>query len=94
MVRSALLLGAATLSLVSVLGAGPAFAQSKFDVVIGGDAYFEAGYVDQDRDASLRSSAWRWRKSLSCSSTFGWASSTASRCLPGCARSTPTYRCS
>ena len=64
MVRSALLLGAATLSLVSVLGAGPAFAQSKFDVVIGGDAYFEAGYVDQDRDAGLRSTEFRNRLRL------------------------------
>ena len=31
--------------------AAPASAQSKFDVVLGGDAYFEAGYIDQDRDA-------------------------------------------
>ncbi|WP_451977076.1 porin [Azospirillum endophyticum] len=64
MVRSALLLGAATLSLVSVLGTGPAFAQSKFDVVVGGDAYFEAGYVDQDRDAGQRSTEFRNRLRL------------------------------
>jgi hypothetical protein len=64
MVRSALLLGAATLSLVSVMAAGPASAQSKFDVVIGGDAYFEAGYVDQDRDAGLRSTEFRNRLRL------------------------------
>ncbi|CBS91366.1 porin [Azospirillum lipoferum] len=64
MVRSALLLGAATLSLVSVLGVTPAFAQSKFDVVLGGDAYFEAGYVDQDRDAGLRSTEFRNRLRL------------------------------
>ncbi|CAO3440222.1 porin [Azospirillum endophyticum] len=64
MVRSALLLGAATLSLVSVLGTGPAFAQSKFDVVVGGDAYFEAGYVDQDRDTGQRSTEFRNRLRL------------------------------
>ncbi|KAA0585300.1 porin, partial [Azospirillum lipoferum] len=53
MSRSALLLSAATLSLASVMAAGPASAQSKFDITLGGDAYFEAGYVDQDRDSGL-----------------------------------------
>ncbi|GLR77434.1 porin (plasmid) [Azospirillum oryzae] len=64
MVRSALLLGAATLSLASVMAAGSASAQSKFDIVVGGDAYFEAGYVDQDRDAGLRSTEFRNRLRL------------------------------
>ncbi|MFP5512217.1 MAG: porin [Alphaproteobacteria bacterium] len=64
MVRSALLLGAATLSLVSVLGVAPAFAQSKFDITLGGDAYFEAGYVDQDRDAGQRNTEFRNRLRL------------------------------
>ncbi|MBY6264325.1 porin [Azospirillum sp. 412522] len=64
MVRSALLLGAATLSLVSALGATPASAQSKFDITLGGDAYFEAGYVDQDRDAGQRSTEFRNRLRL------------------------------
>lgn len=64
MVRSALLLGAATLSFVSALGVAPASAQSKFDVVLGGDAYFEAGYIDQDRDAGQRSTEFRNRLRL------------------------------
>ncbi|MCP1615432.1 hypothetical protein J2848_007146, partial [Azospirillum lipoferum] len=34
MVKSALLLGAATLSLASVMAAGPASAQSKFDITL------------------------------------------------------------
>ncbi|MDW5537057.1 porin [Azospirillum sp. NL1] len=64
MVRSALLLGAATLSLASVMAAGPASAQSKFDITLGGDAYFEAGYVDQDRDSGLRNTEFRNRLRL------------------------------
>ncbi|MCP1615440.1 hypothetical protein J2848_007154, partial [Azospirillum lipoferum] len=59
MSRSALLLSAATLSLASVMAAGPASAQSKFDITLGGDAYFEAGYVDQDRDSGLRNTEFR-----------------------------------
>lgn len=35
--------------------AGSASAQTKFDVKIGGDAFFQFGYVDQDQDAGLRS---------------------------------------
>ncbi|MDW5532948.1 porin [Azospirillum sp. NL1] len=64
MVKSALLLGAATLSLASVMAAGPASAQSKFDITLGGDAYFEAGYVDQDRDSGLRNTEFRNRLRL------------------------------
>ncbi|ANC90467.1 porin [Azospirillum humicireducens] len=54
-----LLAGAAAAALA--LGAGAANAQAKFDVKIGGDAYFEAGYVDQDVDSNLRSTEFRNR---------------------------------
>ncbi|CAO3352198.1 porin [Azospirillum melinis] len=54
-----LLAGAAAAALA--LGAGAANAQAKFEVKIGGDAYFEAGYVDQDLDSGLRSTEFRNR---------------------------------
>jgi outer membrane protein OmpU len=67
MSRFALLLGAATVALAS----GSAFAQSKskFDIVVGGDAYFEAGVVGQDRDSNLRSTDFRNRLRLTVSPT-------------------------
>jgi predicted porin len=54
-----LLAGSAAVALA--LGAGAANAQAKFEVKVGGDAYFEAGYVDQDRDTGLRSTEFRNR---------------------------------
>ncbi len=54
-----LLAGSAAVALA--LGAGSASAQAKFEVKIGGDAYFEAGYVDQDLDSGLRSTEFRNR---------------------------------
>jgi len=54
-----LLAGSAAVALA--LGAGAANAQAKFDVKVGGDAYFEAGYVDQDLDSGLRSTEFRNR---------------------------------
>jgi outer membrane protein OmpU len=48
-----LLAGSAVVALA--LGTGSAFAQSKFEVRIGGDAVFEAAAVSQDRDANRRS---------------------------------------
>lgn len=51
--KRSLVIGCAALALAA--GCGTASAQSKFDVVIGGDAFFQAGYVSQDRDAGLRS---------------------------------------
>ena len=54
-----LLAGAAAAALA--LGAGAANAQAKFEVKVGGDAYFEAGYVDQDQDSGLRSTEFRNR---------------------------------
>lgn len=54
-----LLAGAAAAALA--FGAGAANAQAKFEVKVGGDAYFEAGYVDQDLDSGLRSTEFRNR---------------------------------
>ncbi|CAO3415565.1 porin [Azospirillum doebereinerae] len=54
-----LLAGSAAVALA--LGAGAANAQAKFEVKVGGDAYFEAGYVDQDLDSGLRSTEFRNR---------------------------------
>ncbi|ALG70072.1 major outer membrane protein OmaA [Azospirillum thiophilum] len=54
-----LLAGSAAIALA--LGAGAANAQAKFDVKVGGDAYFEGGYVDQDLDTGLRSTEFRNR---------------------------------
>jgi len=62
MSRFALLLGAATVALAS--GSAMAQSKSKFDVTVGGDAYFEAGFVGQDRDSGLRSSDFRNRLRL------------------------------
>ncbi|AWK86059.1 porin [Azospirillum thermophilum] len=57
-----LLAGSAAVALA--LGAGAANAQAKFEVKVGGDAYFEAGFVDQDRDQGLRSTEFRNRMRL------------------------------
>jgi len=54
-----LLAGCAAVALA--MGAGAANAQAKFEVKIGGDAFFEAGYVEQDRDAATRSTDFRNR---------------------------------
>ncbi len=54
-----LLAGCAAVALT--LGCGAANAQAKFEMKIGGDAYFEAGYVDQDLDTGLRSTEFRNR---------------------------------
>ncbi|HYG84683.1 MAG TPA: porin [Azospirillum sp.] len=43
------------------LTGGSAFAQSKFDVTIGGDVFFQYGFVDQNQDAGLRSTEMRNR---------------------------------
>jgi len=67
MSRIALCLGAAAVALAS----GSAFAQSKskFDIVVGGDAYFEAGFVNQDLGQNLRSNDFRNRLRLTVSPT-------------------------
>ncbi|WP_448205190.1 porin [Azospirillum sp. sgz302134] len=54
-----LLAGCAAAALA--LGAGAANAQAKFEVKVGGDAYFEAGYVDQDLNTGLRSTEFQNR---------------------------------
>lgn len=54
-----LLAGCAAVALA--MGAGAANAQAKFEVKVGGDAYFEAGYVSQDLDTGLRSTEFQNR---------------------------------
>ncbi|MBP2292230.1 porin [Azospirillum rugosum] len=54
-----LLAGCAAVALA--MGAGAANAQAKFEVKVGGDAYFEAGYVSQDLDTNSRSTEFRNR---------------------------------
>lgn len=54
-----LLAGCAAVALA--MGSGAANAQAKFEVKVGGDAYFEWGWVDQDHDAGLRSTEARNR---------------------------------
>jgi outer membrane protein OmpU len=49
-----LLAGSAVVALA--LGAGSANAQGKFEVRMGGDAVFEAHFIDQDRDVNRRAS--------------------------------------
>ncbi|MBP2293894.1 porin [Azospirillum rugosum] len=57
--KRSLVIGCAALALAA--GCGTASAQSKFDVVIGGDAFFQVGYVNQDRDTGLRSTEFQNR---------------------------------
>jgi outer membrane protein OmpU len=66
MSRLVLLSGVAAVAFTAAAAAAPAAAQSKskFDITIGGDAYFEAGYTSQDRDANLRSTEFRNRLRL------------------------------
>ncbi len=47
--------------LVAGLWCGQASAQAKFDVKVGGDAFFEAGYVAETNDSQLRSTEFRNR---------------------------------
>ncbi len=47
--------------LIPAFVAAPAAAQTKFDVVVGGDVFFEAGIVDQARDTDTRSVEFRNR---------------------------------
>ena len=57
---------AVTLSAGLAVWAGGAAAQTppNFKVTIGGDAYFEAGFIDQKRDTGLRSTEFRNRMRL------------------------------
>jgi hypothetical protein len=48
-----LVIGCAAVALAA--GCGTASAQSKFDVVIGGDAFFQGAYINQKNDSGLRS---------------------------------------
>ncbi len=60
--RSILL--SAGLSVLAHVAAAQAPASPNFKITVGGDAYFEAGFVDQKRDAGLRSSEFRNRLRL------------------------------
>lgn len=62
-----LLAGCAAAALA--MGAGAANAQAKFEIKLGGDAYFEGGYVDQDLDNGLRSTEFRNRFRLNVTPT-------------------------
>ncbi len=57
--RRALLAGCVTAA--AGLHCGCAGAQARFDVKVGGDAYFEAGYIAQRNDSGLRSTEFRNR---------------------------------
>ncbi|ALG70074.1 hypothetical protein VY88_09590 [Azospirillum thiophilum] len=50
--KRSLIIGGAAVALAA--GCGTASAQSKFDILLGGDAYFQGAYVDQDNDSGLR----------------------------------------
>jgi hypothetical protein len=50
--KRSLVIGCAAVALAA--GCGTASAQSKFDVIMGGDAFFQGAYVDQDNDNALR----------------------------------------
>ncbi|WP_372398090.1 porin [Azospirillum sp. HJ39] len=50
--KRSLIIGCAAVALTA--GCGTASAQSKFDVLLGGDVFFQGAYVDQDNDNSLR----------------------------------------
>ncbi|QCG97750.1 porin [Azospirillum sp. TSA2s] len=50
--KRSLVIGCAAVALAA--GCGTASAQAKFDILLGGDAYFQGAYVDQDNDNGLR----------------------------------------
>ncbi|WP_434616560.1 porin [Azospirillum sp. B2RO_4] len=50
--KRSLVIGCAAVALAA--GCGTASAQAKFDILLGGDAWFQGAYVDQDNDTGLR----------------------------------------
>ncbi|CAO3355441.1 porin [Azospirillum palustre] len=50
--KRSLVIGCAAVALAA--GCGTASAQAKFDILLGGDAYFQGAYVDQDDNTGLR----------------------------------------
>ena len=50
--KRSLVIGCAAVALAT--GCGTASAQSKFDILLGGDAYFQGAYVDQYNDKGVR----------------------------------------
>ncbi len=53
--KRSLVIGCAAVALAAGCGTASAQSKSKFDILVGGDAFFQAAYVDQDRDTGLRS---------------------------------------
>ncbi|PWC80970.1 hypothetical protein TSH100_28345 [Azospirillum sp. TSH100] len=52
--KRSLVIGCAAVALAAGCGTASAQSKSKFDVIMGGDAFFQGAYVDQDNDNSLR----------------------------------------
>lgn len=67
MMKKLLLAGAAAVAVAATAGA--ASAQSKFEVRLGGDAFFMAGFTDQKLDSNLRSSEFENRFRLNITAT-------------------------
>lgn len=67
MMKNLLLAGAAAVAVAATAGA--ASAQSKFEVRLGGDAFFMAGFTDQKLDNNLRSSEFENRFRLNITAT-------------------------
>lgn len=67
MMKNLLLAGAAAVAVAATAGA--ASAQSKFEVRLGGDAIFMAGFTDQKLDSNLRSSEFENRFRLNITAT-------------------------
>lgn len=53
MMKRSLAIGCAAIAFAAT--SGTALAQAKFDVTVGGDAFLQGAYIDQDQDAGLRS---------------------------------------
>jgi outer membrane protein OmpU len=53
--KRTLLIGCAVSAIVGAAGAASAQTKSKFDILVGGDAYFLAAYAKEDIDTNLRS---------------------------------------
>ncbi|MDR6775048.1 porin [Azospirillum sp. BE72] len=52
--KRSLVIGCAAVALAAGCGTASAQSKSKFDILMGGDAFFQGAYVDQDNDSGLR----------------------------------------
>ncbi len=52
--KRSLVIGCAAVALAAGCGSASAQSKSKFDILVGGDAFFQAGYTDQKNDSNLR----------------------------------------